>query len=474
LVSGTTEGLHAIAVVSPSLTVVAGDAGTVIRISGETATRMDLGVTGNLLGAHARRGDAWIVGEGGVILHLTDVAGGHFTREHGPTEDTLRAIGGCDRGSLYAVGDDGTIARRHADGSWHGLRLAGDTHETFTSVTCDHGYAAVVGSGGLVMLASGDQTLSLESGWDGTWHGVSGSDGESTWLVGGGGQIASIDGGAVATRMDGPTVPLRDIGSIAGAMVAVGEWGHVVRQTELGFVLADSPTDAGLGAVVALDEGHLVAVGDGGTVVVISYDGVAAHDGGTHATLHDVVSDGGALLVVGNEGTILRGTPDALAATRISNVGDLWSVAGTPTDAIVVGDDGFVAHLDATSHRPIECGEDVPSLRAVMRAGAVAYAAGERGTVVRIDESGCTRETVTDPTTGPRPTLNAIGLGPRGRPLAVGDEGISYERQPDGTWTLGDLSAGRSSLRGIERIDGYVYVVGTGGTILRRVVVDGS
>jgi photosystem II stability/assembly factor-like uncharacterized protein len=115
----------------------------------------------------------------------------------------------------------------------------------------------------------------------------------------------------------------------------------------------------------------------------------------------------------------------------------------------------------------------VGSLRAVVRIGTTAYAVGEHGTVVRIDEAGCQAERVVDTITT-IPTLNAVGLGPRGMPLAVGDDGVSYERQADGTWTLSDLNAGRSSLRGIERIDGYVYVVGTGGTILRRVVVDGT
>ena len=71
-------------------------------------------------------------------------------------------------------------------------------------------------------------------------------------------------------------------------------------------------------------------------------------------------------------------------------------------------------------------------------------------------------------------TLNAVGLGPRGRPLAVGDQGVSVERQDDGRWTPSDLDVAHTSLRGIERIDGYVYVVGTGGTILRHIVVDGS
>ena len=408
-----------------------------------------------------------------MILHVTDLAGGHFTREHGPSDDALRDIGGCDRGSLYAVGDDGTIARRHADGTWHSLRLAGDTHETFTSVTCDHGYATVVGAHGLVVLASGDESASIDSGFDGTWHGVSGADGESTWLVGSGGQVASIDGGRISTRIDGPTVPLRDIATISGAIVAVGEWGHVVRQTEEGFVLAPSGTDAGLGALAVLDESRLVAVGDLGTMVEISFDHVVTHDSGTHVSLHDVVSDQGQLLIVGNDGTILRGTLDALSPTRIANVGDLWSLAGTPPDAIVVGDSGFVAHLDATSHHAIECPEGTPSLRAVLRVGTTAYAVGEHGGIVRIDAEGCMRESIVPPS-DTLPTLNAIGLGPHGRPLAIGDEGSSFERQDDGTWTVGDVDAGRSSLRGIERIDEYVYIVGTGGTILRRIVVDGS
>jgi photosystem II stability/assembly factor-like uncharacterized protein len=235
-------------------------------------------------------------------------------------------------------------------------------------------------------------------------------------------------------------------------------------------VLADSPTDAGLGALAAIDESHLVAVGDGGTIVEIGFDTITRHDATQHVTLHDVVADGGQLLIVGNDGTILRGALDALTPSRISDVGDLWALAGTPTDAIVVGDHGFVAHVDADSHAAIECGEGVGGLRAVARIGAVAYACGEHGTVVRIEGTTCTPETIA----GEVPTLNAIGLGPNGHPLAVGDEGASYERADDGTWSPSDVEVARSSLRGIERIDGYVYVVGTGGTILRHIVVDGT
>ena len=72
------------------------------------------------------------------------------------------------------------------------------------------------------------------------------------------------------------------------------------------------------------------------------------------------------------------------------------------------------------------------------------------------------------------PTLNAVGLGAHGRPLAVGDEGMSLERNDAGAWEESDLDVGRASLRGIERIGRYVYVVGTGGALLRRIVVDGT
>jgi photosystem II stability/assembly factor-like uncharacterized protein len=474
--AGTTSTLRGLAIVDPTTTLVVGDAGTVIRISGETASRLDVGVSGALLAAHARQHEAWIAGEDGVILHVTDPAIGRFVREHGPTDATLRAIGGCERGSLYAAGDDGTIARRHPEsGEWHGLRLDFDTHETFTSIACDRGRAVVVGASGLVVLASGDQTVHLASGFDGTWHGAAGAgSGESarTWLVGGGGQMASVEVDHVQTRVGGPTVPLRDLATLAGAVVAVGEWGHVVRETADGFVLGASSTDAGLGAIATLDESTLVAVGDVGTIVRIDYDGVTTIDSHTHQSLHDVLASDGHLLIVGNEGAVLRGTVDAISPTRIPDVGDLWALAGTATDAIVVGDGGFVAHLDASGHRPIACALSA-SLRDVMAFSGAHYAVGEHGTIVRVDEAGCTPERA-EPPLDASITLNAIGVGPRGRPLAVGDQGVAIERQDDGRWTPSDLDVARTSLRGIERIDGYVYVVGTGGAVLRHVVVDGS
>ncbi len=471
LESGTTAALRGLAVLSPTEAIAVGDDGTVLRLVGDRATELDVGVTGDLLAARERHAEIFVVGEGGVILRITDLSAGRFIREVSRYTSTLRAIGGCERGSLYAAGDEGLVLRRHAHtdggGEWRGLRLPHDTNEAFTSIGCDHGRAVVVGANGSVLLASGDDSVMLESGTENAWHGASGANDEATWVVGGGGQLATLEVDHLQTRVDGPTFPLRDVGTIGGAVVAVGEWGHIVREHEEGFRAAESPTDGGLAALAAVDETRLIAVGDLGTLVEVRFDGATLHDSPSRASFRDVVSGGGHLLIAGTEGTLMRGDLGAFAPTHLEDAGDLWSLDGTPTDAIVVGDAGFVAHVDGAGHQRIACAVTA-SLRSVVRAGEVAYAVGEHGAIVRISGASCAVEH------DGGPTLNAVAVGPRGQPLAVGDEGVSLERSESGSWAPSDLEVGRTSLRGIERIDRYVYVVGTGGAILRRIVVDGS
>jgi hypothetical protein len=80
------------------------------------------------------------------------------------------------------------------------------------------------------------------------------------------------DPGAVVVRVyrvqpDGQT--LRDIG---GALVAVGDWGKLIREHEDGLVLDQASTEAGLGSVARMGDGSLVAVGDSGTMVRIRFD----------------------------------------------------------------------------------------------------------------------------------------------------------------------------------------------------------
>jgi photosystem II stability/assembly factor-like uncharacterized protein len=87
---------------------------------------------------------------------------------------------------------------------------------------------------------------------------------------------------------------------------------------------------------------------------------------------------------------------------------------------------------------------------------------------VRLEERGCQVEH------DGGPTLQGIGLGPHGRPFAVGDEGAALERGEDGSWAPVPLEVAGQSLRAVVRADRYVYIAGTGGVVLRHVLLDGT
>ncbi len=360
------------------------------------------------------------------------------------------------------------LLRRLPEGTWSPVRTSVPTDEAFTAITCDRGRAALSGTLGTVLLASGSRSVALPSGFERAWHGVSGGRDEATWLVGAGGRIASIEGDHVQTGTSGPTVPLRDIEMIGGALVAVGEWGRIVRERERGFDESPSPTDAGLARLARIDDSRLVAVGDLGTVLEVRWDGARVVSTPTDASLRGVVADAdGQVLAVGTGGTLLRGHLDALAVSRVPDAGDLWSVTGTPFDALAVGEGSTVVHVTRTGASRWPCDAGV-GLHDVMRVGDSALAVGERGVIVRVTEGGCTQEHAGGP------SLASIAPGPDGRPMAVGDDSVGWVRHDDGRWHALDLDLATHHARRIRRLGRHVYVVGTGGTILRHVLVDGT
>jgi serine/threonine protein kinase len=473
ITTGTEVDLRAVIVGSGIEAIVAGDAGTLLRVAGDRVTAIATGIEGALLTLHARGDAIWIAGERGVIARLVQTpAGAVIEREGSGTGITLRAIGGCARGDLYAAGDQATLIRRTADGAWQTVRTDVDTGESFRAITCDRGRAAIVGSEGTVLLASGGRVVRLPSAWDRAWHGASGARDQSAWIVGAGGRLATIEEDHVLTRSAGPTVPLRDVSAIAGAVVAVGEWGRIVRERERGYEESESPTDAGLAAVAALDESRLIAVGDVGAIVEVRWDGATLLESPTDASLRDVIVGGdGRVLAVGTGGTLVRGTIGSLTATQLPESGDLWAIEGEPDDAIAVGEEGSVFHLGGSGATRWAVCEGM-SLRALARtpsgALAVGATAGGEGVILGLEPDGCVRQHQ-----GGAP-LSSIALGPDGRPMAVGDRGAAWARAADGTWSAIDLDLGGNHARAIRRIGRHVYVVGTGGAIVRQVVVDGS
>lgn len=460
LESGTAEDLHDVVALGPDEALVVGNRGTVLRVSGETVSALEAPKV-DLLAAFARGDDVFIVGEEGTVLRLRD---GIFHSEKSGTRQTLRAVGGCPSGLVYAAGDQGTLMYRRRSGEWQHVRVNGNM--AFTALSCDHGRVAAARVDGELLLVSGARTVRLPSGFDRAWYAVVGGPRGPSWLVGAGGRIATIENDHVRTRTAGPSVPIRALGSMGGALVAVGEWGRILREQERGFVQVDSPTEAGLASLIQLDEGRLLAVGDFGAMVDIRFDGAELVEVPTQRSLRDGVAHDGELLVVGAQGQLLRGRLGMLESVAVSGAGDLWSVVGTPRDAIAVGEGGVVLRFIGGRIERLRCAGE-PTLRAVVRSGERAWAVGDEGSILRIEGHTCVEEHRGGP------TLHAIGFGPDGRLLAAGDEGVVLVRADGGVWEPEEVDVGRASVRAIWRSDRYVHLAGTDGVLVRHIRIDG-
>ncbi len=464
--SGVETNLRDVVAASPTEAWAVGDTGTLLAIEGgDTVTAVASGTQADLLGAFVAGDTIWVAGSEGTLLR---VAGGHVARETSGTSATLRAVGGCPGGDLYVAGDQGELRRRHEDGTWR--RVDHRLREPLCAIACDGDRAVVTGMRGGVLLVSRSRAVALPSGTDRSLRAASGARNAATWIAGDSGRLMQVESDHLRSLTAGPTVPLRDIGSIGGALVAVGEWGRVVREHENGLVQADSPTDAAFAALAPLGDDRLLAVGDGGVIALVLFGSVELVPSPSDTSWRDVVSDGQSILAVGVGGAVLRGTPGAFQETRVPDSGDLWSVAGTPSDAIAVGQGGLVLHIDAARSTRVPCDAGV-TLRGVVRGPDGVYSVGEGGAIVRIEPDGCVVERA--PTEG-APILEGVGVGPNGRALAVGAAGTALERGEDGGWEPANLDVGRVDLRAVGRDDRNAYIVGAGGVIVRHVLLDGT
>ncbi len=464
--AGTAEDLRDVVAVSPTRAWIVGDGGTLLSLNAYDVARVTSGTDVDLLGAFVAGDEVWVVGEGGAMLHIV---GDDVRSVTSGTDRTLRAIGGCPGGELYAAGEDGKLIRLRDEERWSTVRV--QSNEAFTSIACDRRRVVVTGSRGGVLLVAGGETVRLDSGTDRALHAVASARGAPTWIVGDGGRLMHVMEDHLRTLTDGPTAPLWDISDIAGALVAVGEWGRIVRQHEEGFRLdEESPTDAALAALAHLGRSRLFAVGDLGALVLIRHDGAELVTSPTDTSYRDVVSDGEEILAIGTAGGVLRGSIGALVPSRVPDAGDLWGLDGKPDDAIAVGDDGLVLRIDANHSSRVPCDVSA-SLHGVMRSAEGTWAVGTGGTIVRIEEGGCVVEAGTQEGA---PTLNDVAPGVHGHPMAVGNLGVAIERTEDGRWQSAGLAVGRGNLRAIHRDERDVYVVGAGGIIVRHVLLDGT
>lgn len=460
LEAGTEATLRAIAIAPDGSWWVAGDRGTLLRVEGERVRPIRSGTREDLLAIHVRGREVWVTGAGGTVLRFE----GERPHVERPGVDvTLRAAGGCPRTGLYVAGDGGRVLRRSSDGAWRAVSGTGD--EPWASIACDGGRVVVAGRRGGVLLVSGTRSVRLGTGSDLALHAVGSAPQQRTWIAGDGGRLLVVQEDRVRLLTGGSSAPLQDATTLGGELVAVGEWGRIVRGRDGRIEELRSPTKAALAAVAPASEDRLVAIGDFGAAVEIKWDAVRLLESPGTQAWRDLVGGGGNVLGVGAGGALLRGSPDALRASRVPDVGDLWGIDGTPESAIAVGDAGTVVRISESGASRVPC-ELTDSLRDVVRTPDGAWAVGIGGVVARIEDARCVLERRGGP------DLLGVGPGPYGRPLAVGKEGAAIQRDEQGQWVDAGLDAQGAELREVLRTDRDVWVVGAGGVIVRHPRLD--
>ncbi len=456
-VSMQTEAtLRGIVVLSPTEQYVVGDEGTLLHLVALRPERLDAPSNASLTAVANHDGAIYAVGADATILRVA-LGETNVVSEHVGT-GTLRAVGGCPDGDVYAAGDSGALWRRVEGPRWAQLRV--EVEDDLLDIGCDAGRVVVAGSEGHVLLVVGDEHVILNGGTRG-FRGAGSANGEATYLVGDGGQLARLDQNRVRIMTSGPTDEIFDLETLGGVVVAVGRWGTVLRAEPDGVTKVDSGTHAGLSGIAKLEEHRLIAVGDAGVMLSITWDAVAPLESDVDANLHSVVARDGWMTAVGSGGAIVRGTEGAFATTTVNGVETLWAIAGEPDAAIAVGDRGVVLRIGEQSHDQLDCGVNA-TLRGVMIGEEAAFAVGDDGVVVRIEESECVIEHQGTE------SLYAVGIGPSGAPLAVGRGGAALTRGADGGWSTEEVSALGFHLNAIHRTARDVYVAGQGGALLRH------
>src|SRR5690606_1014012 len=126
------------------------------------------------------------------------------------------------------------------------------------------------------------------------------------------GRLVLVEPTRLTVLTSGSTASLFDAATLGGRLVVVGTWGAILRETPRDFEVVETDLRDGLAAVTAIAEDRLIAVGDEGALVEITYQGVRILPSPSRASLRDLVAESGVMLAVGTDGTLLRGDPLAL------------------------------------------------------------------------------------------------------------------------------------------------------------------
>jgi photosystem II stability/assembly factor-like uncharacterized protein len=285
-------------------------------------------------------GGAWLVGADGEMVNVR----GDGTLGEGyalGVDDDLLAITCRGLDTAFVAGESGTLLRTFDGGeSWESIDLG--TSSTLRDVAAAHDDVVyVAGDAGLWRSPdSGDSWTELAAG-DRAWSSIAthGDGGTALALAADGAVWRWVDGAAglaPATTLTGArAIALSHDGRFAAV---AGDRGGLLVSDDGGLTWAPHPTGTAvdLHAVWVTSAGHVLAVGDAGTIVRLDDDGLSVETPGS-GTLRAVHLNGaGVGLAAGDGGEVLS----------TSDGGRTWSALDLGVTAVIYGLD----EIDGAGH----------------------------------------------------------------------------------------------------------------------------
>lgn len=242
------------------------------------------------------------------------------------------------------------LPKRTAEG-W-GLELANVDADLYAVWGTSIDDVIAVGRSGRVMRFLGTGWIEQPSGTDQDLHALEGLALDDVWAAGSAGTVLHFDGLAWQ-QIEAPSDDFRAMAlTPEGALWLAGSVRLRSRSSQGVWAIEGPPWLQDLHGLELGSDGTLIAAGAGGLLAVRSPAGSwSVIDTPTAETLRDVTFDGntGALVAVGDSGTVLEGTVDGVSLTSVDVPHDLLAIDADESfgTLLVVGEHGAALERDA-------------------------------------------------------------------------------------------------------------------------------